>query len=73
MFQAFFIILLHLDNNGVKILESWQALEVHAVGVGMISALLYAPVSFLFSNVGSYFVAFSLLDWVLLVSPLLHL
>ena len=62
MFQAFFVSSLHLDNNGIKvtfsrIMADLIHLRVESfAGGGMIGALLYAPISFLFSNIGSYFI-----------------
>ena len=79
MFQAFFVSSLHLDNNGIKvtfsrIMADLIHLRVESfAGGGMIGALLYAPISFLFSNIGSYFIG--LLYWIgdSLDESLLHL
>ena len=62
MFQAFFVSSLHLDNNGIKvtfsrIMADLIHLRVESfAGGGMIGALLYAPISFLFSNIGSFMI-----------------
>ena len=76
MFQAFFVSSLHLDNNGIKvtfsrIMADLIHLRVESfAGGGMIGALLYAPISFLFSNIGSYFIGLLFIGLgVLLISP----
>ena len=76
MFQAFFVSSLQLDNNGVKvtfsrIMADLLHLRVESfAGGGMIGALLYAPISFLFSNIGSYFIGLLFIGLgILLMSP----
>ena len=76
MFQAFFVSSLHLDNNGIKvtfsrIMADLIHLRVESfAGGGMIGALLYAPISFLFSNIGSYFIGLLFIGLgILLMSP----
>ena len=76
IFQAFFVSSLHLDNNGIKvtfsrIMADLIHLRVESfAGGGMIGALLYAPISFLFSNIGSYFIGLLFIGLgILLMSP----
>ena len=62
IFQAYFVSVLKLDGAAVlsttlgRVLTDLTAFKVTSfAGGGLLGSLLYAPISFLFSNIGSYF------------------
>ncbi|RRC92590.1 DNA translocase FtsK [Streptococcus sanguinis] len=62
IFQAYFVSVLKLEGAAVlsttlgRVLTDLTAFKVSSfVGGGLLGSLLYAPISFLFSNIGSYF------------------
>lgn len=62
IFQAYFVSVLKLEGASVlsttlgRVLTDLTAFKVSSfVGGGLLGSLLYAPISFLFSNIGSYF------------------
>ena len=62
IFQAYFVSVLKLEGAAVlsttlgRILTDLTAFKVSSfAGGGLLGSLLYAPISFLFSNIGSYF------------------
>ncbi|MBP2622868.1 cell division protein FtsK [Streptococcus oricebi] len=76
IFQAYFVDVLALKGQVLqttlsRVLADLLAFKVSSfAGGGLIGALLYAPISFLFSNIGSYFIGLLLiLLGGLLVSP----
>ena len=76
IFQAYFVHVLHLKGQVLsttltRVLTDLMAFKVASfAGGGLIGAALYAPISFLFSNIGSYFIGLLLiLLGVLLMSP----
>lgn len=76
MFQAYFVNVLNLKGQVLsttlsRILTDLTAVKVSAfAGGGLLGAALYAPVAFLFSNIGSYFIGVLLiLLGFLLISP----
>ena len=76
IFQAYFVHVLHLKGQVLsttltRVLTDLMAFKVSSfAGGGLIGAALYAPISFLFSNIGSYFIGLLLiLLGVLLMSP----
>ena len=76
IFQAYFVHVLHLKGQVLsttltRVLTDLLAFKVSSfAGGGLIGAALYAPISFLFSNIGSYFIGLLLiLLGVLLMSP----
>ena len=76
IFQAYFVHVLHLKGQVLsttltRVLTDLMAFKVTSfAGGGLIGAALYAPISFLFSNIGSYFIGLLLiLLGVLLMSP----
>ena len=76
IFQAYFVHVLHLKGQVLsttltRVLTDLLAFKVTSfAGGGLIGAALYAPISFLFSNIGSYFIGLLLiLLGVLLMSP----
>ena len=76
IFQAYFVHVLHLKGQVLsttltRVLTDLLAFKVSSfAGGGRIGAALYAPISFLFSNIGSYFIGLLLiLLGALLMSP----
>ena len=76
IFQAYFVHVLHLKGQVLsttltRVLTDLLAFKVTSfAGEGLIGAALYAPISFLFSNIGSYFIGLLLiLLGALLMSP----
>lgn len=77
IFQAYFVSVLKLEGAAVlsttlgRVLTDLTAFKVSSfAGGGLLGSLLYAPISFLFSNIGSYFFGLLLiLLGSLLVSP----
>lgn len=76
IFQAYFVHVLHLKGQVLsttltRVLTDLLAFKVSSfAGGGLIGAALYAPISFLFSNIGSYFIGLILiLLGALLMSP----
>ena len=76
IFQAYFVHVLHLKGQVLsttltRVLTDLMAFKVTSfAGGGLIGAALYAPISFLFSNIGSYFIGLLLiLLGALLMSP----
>ena len=76
IFQAYFVNILNLKGQVLsttlsRILTDLTAVKVSAfAGGGLLGAALYAPVAFLFSNIGSYFIGVLLiLLGFLLISP----
>ena len=76
IFQAYFVHVLHLKGQVLsttltRVLTDLMAFKVTSfAGGGLIGAALYAPISFLFSNIGSYFIGLLLiLLGSLLMSP----
>ena len=76
IFQAYFVHVLHLKGQVLsttltRVLTDLMAFKVSSfAGGGLIGAALYAPISFLFSNIGSYFIGLLLiLLGALLMSP----
>ena len=76
IFQAYFVHVLHLKGQILsttltRVLTDLMAFKVSSfAGGGLIGAALYAPISFLFSNIGSYFIGLLLiLLGALLMSP----
>lgn len=76
IFQAYFVHVLHLKGQVLsttltRVLTDLMAFKVISfAGGGLIGAALYAPISFLFSNIGSYFIGLLLiLLGALLMSP----
>ena len=76
IFQAYFVHVLHLKGQVLsttltRVLTDLMAFKVTSfAGGGLIGAALYAPISFLFSNIGSYFIGLLLiLLGGLLMSP----
>lgn len=76
IFQAYFVHILHLKGQVLsttltRVLTDLMAFKVTSfAGGGLIGAALYAPISFLFSNIGSYFIGLLLiLLGALLMSP----
>ena len=76
IFQAYFVHVLHLKGQVLsttltRVLTDLLAFKVSSfAGGGLIGAALYAPISFLFSNIGSYFIGLLLiLLGALLMSP----
>ena len=76
IFQAYFVHVLHLKGQVLsttltRVLTDLLAFKVSSfAGGGLIGAALYAPISFLFSNIGSYFIGLLLIFLgVLLMSP----
>ena len=76
IFQAYFVHVLHLKGQVLsttltRVLTDLLAFKVTSfAGGGLIGAALYAPISFLFSNIGSYFIGLLLiLLGALLMSP----
>ena len=76
IFQAYFVHVLHLKGQVLsttltRVLTDLMAFKVTSfAGGGLIGAALYAPISFLFSNIGSYFIGLLLIALgVLLMSP----
>ena len=76
IFQAYFVHVLHLKGQVLsttltRVLTDLMAFKVTSfAGGGLLGAALYAPISFLFSNIGSYFIGLLLiLLGVLLMSP----
>ena len=76
IFQAYFVNILNLKEQVLsitlsRILTDLTAVKVSAfAGGGLLGAALYAPVAFLFSNIGSYFIGVLLiLLGFLLISP----
>ena len=76
IFQAYFVHVLHLKGQVLsttltRVLTDLMAFKVASfAGGGLIGAALYAPISFLFSNIGSYFIGLLLiLLGALLMSP----
>ncbi|MCC3172357.1 DNA translocase FtsK [Streptococcus sanguinis] len=62
IFQAYFVSVLKLEGTAVlsttlgRVLTDLTAFKVSSfAGGGLLGSLLYAPISFLFSNIGSYF------------------
>ena len=62
IFQAYFVSVLKLEGASVlsttlgRVLTDLTAFKVSSfAGGGLLGSLLYAPISFLFSNIGSYF------------------
>ena len=62
IFQAYFVSVLKLEGAAVlsttlgRVLTDLTAFKVSSfAGGGLLGSLLYAPISFLFSNIGSYF------------------
>lgn len=62
IFQAYFVSMLKLEGAAVlsttlgRVLTDLTAFKVSSfAGGGLLGSLLYAPISFLFSNIGSYF------------------
>ena len=76
IFQAYFVNILNLKEQVLsitlsRILTDLSSFKVSAFGGGgLLGAALYAPVAFLFSNIGSYFIGVLLiLLGFLLISP----
>lgn len=76
IFQAYFVNILNLKEQVLsitlsRILTDLSSFRVSAfAGGGLLGAALYAPVAFLFSNIGSYFIGVLLiLLGFLLISP----
>ena len=76
IFQAYFVHVLHLKGQVLsttltRVLTDLLAFKVSSfAGGGLIGAALYAPISFLFSNIGSYFIGLlMILLGALLMSP----
>lgn len=76
IFQAYFVNILNLKEQVLsitlsRILTDLSSFKVSAfAGGGLLGAALYAPVAFLFSNIGSYFIGVLLiLLGALLISP----
>ena len=77
IFQAYFVSVLKLEGAAVlsttlgRVLTDLTAFKVSSfAGGGLLGSLLYAPISFLFSNIGSYFFGLLLiLLGCLLMSP----
>lgn len=76
IFQAYFVNILNLKEQVLsitlsRILTDLSSFKVSAfAGGGLLGAALYAPVAFLFSNIGSYFIGVLLiLLGSLLISP----
>ncbi|MCD1276289.1 cell division protein FtsK [Streptococcus sinensis] len=76
IFQAYFVHVLHLKGQVLsttltRVLTDLMAFKVTSfAGGGLLGAVLYAPISFLFSNIGSYFIGLLLIALgVLLMSP----
>ena len=76
IFQAYFVHVLHLKGQVLsttltRVLTDLMAFKVTSfAGGGLIGSALYAPISFLFSNIGSYFIGLLLiLLGALLMSP----
>ena len=76
IFQAYFVHVLHLKGQVLsttltRVLTDLMAFKVSSfAGGGLLGAALYAPISFLFSNIGSYFIGLLLIALgVLLMSP----
>ena len=76
IFQAYFVHVLHLKGQVLsttltRVLTDLLAFKVTSfAGGGLIGSALYAPISFLFSNIGSYFIGLLLiLLGTLLMSP----
>lgn len=76
IFQAYFVHVLHLKGQVLsttltRVLTDLMAFKVTSfAGGGLLGAALYAPISFLFSNIGSYFIGLLLIALgVLLMSP----
>ena len=76
IFQAYFVHVLHLKGQVLsttltRVLTDLMAFKVTSfAGGGLIGSALYAPISFLFSNIGSYFIGLLLiLLGTLLMSP----
>ena len=77
IFQAYFVSVLKLEGAAVlsttlgRVLTDLTAFKVSSfAGGGLLGSLLYAPISFLFSNIGSYFIGLLLiLLGALLMSP----
>ena len=76
IFQAYFVNVLNLKGQVLsttlsRILTDLSSFKVSAfAGGGLLGAALYAPVAFLFSNIGSYFIGVLLiLLGFLLISP----
>ncbi|WP_062004650.1 DNA translocase FtsK [Streptococcus cristatus] len=76
IFQAYFVHVLHLKGQVLsttltRVLTDLMAFKVASfAGGGLIGAALYAPISFLFSNIGSYFIGLLLIFLgALLMSP----
>lgn len=76
IFQAYFVNILNLKEQVLsitlsRILTDLSSFKVSAfAGGGLLGAALYAPVAFLFSNIGSYFIGVLLiLLGFLLISP----
>ncbi len=76
IFQAYFVHVLHLkgqilSTTFTRVLTDLLAFKVTSfAGGGLLGAALYAPISFLFSNIGSYFIGLLLIALgVLLMSP----
>ncbi|MFS9016484.1 DNA translocase FtsK [Streptococcus cristatus] len=76
IFQAYFVHVLHLKGQVLsttltRVLTDLMAFKVTSfAGGGLIGAALYAPISFLFSNIGSCFIGLLLiLLGALLMSP----
>ena len=68
IFQAYFVSVLKLEGASVlsttlgRVLTDLTAFKVSSfAGGGLLGSLLYAPISFLFSNIGSYFFGLLLL------------
>ena len=67
IFQAYFVHVLHLKGQILsttltRVLTDLLAFKVSSfAGGGLIGAALYAPISFLFSNIGSYFIGLLLI------------
>ena len=67
IFQAYFVHVLHLKGQVLsttltRVLTDLMAFKVTSfAGGGLIGAALYAPISFLFSNIGSYFIGLLLI------------
>ena len=62
IFQAYFVSMLKLEGAAIlstilgRVLTDLTAFKVSSfAGGGLLGSLLYAPISFLFSNIGSYF------------------
>lgn len=76
IFQAYFVHVLHLkgqilSTTFTRVVTDLLAFKVSSfAGGGLLGATLYAPISFLFSNIGSYFIGLLLIALgVLLISP----